>query len=105
MDSDRLHSFEEQAEVLVVHQLDLLAQLESQMRAVRKTLKQIENLRSAKHRVGRELTNGERRETLTTLSAELDDIDAELNTQHECCNEMQRCIQDMRQCLGSLRRS
>jgi hypothetical protein len=105
MDSDHLHSFEKQAEVLVVHQLDLLAQLENQMRAVRKTLTQIETLRGAKYRAGGELTNGERGDVLRTLSAQLTGIDSELQTQHESCVEMQRCIQEMRSSLGSFKHS
>ena len=79
-----------------MHQLDLLAQLENQMRAVRKTLTQIEKLR------GR---NIERGDVLKTLSAQLTGIDSELQTQHDSCVEMQRCIQEMRSSLGSFKHS
>ena len=94
-------AFERQAEVLVVHQLDLLAQLEKQIRAVHNTLKQIEKLRVAK--LGQELTDDQRGSALTTLASELAVIDKELETQHESCGDMQRCIEQMRQRLGELR--
>ena len=103
MDRDTQHAFEEQAEILVAHQLDLLAQLERQIRAVHLTLKQIEKLRRPQHRVGAELTNGQRGGVLTALAAELDMIDKELETQHESCADMQRSVNQMRQCLGELR--
>ena len=96
-------AFEEQAEVLVAHQLDLLAQLERQIRAVHLTLKQIEKLRRPEHRVGAELTNGQRRVVLAALASEVDVIDKALETQHESCADMQRCVHEMRQCLAELR--
>jgi hypothetical protein len=49
-----------EAEVLVAYQLDLLARIEHQLRSVHKTMRQIEKLRSSQHRVGPELSNGQR---------------------------------------------
>ena len=106
IDRDRAASvtaIEAEAEVLVVHQLDLLAQLEAQVRAVRHTMQSIERLRSAKHRVGPELTNGQRDEAMTTLASELALIDHELGVQHQSCDDMQRCIREMQARLVGLR--
>jgi phosphoglycerate-specific signal transduction histidine kinase len=95
-----LASLERDAEILVALQLDLVAQVECQLRAVRRTMRQIEQLRSAERRVGRELSNGEKATTLHHLTDELTAIDQELNTQHESCREMQSTVDKM---LGTLR--
>jgi hypothetical protein len=63
-----LRAFEGEAEVLVVYQLDLLAQLEAQLRAVQHTMRCIEKLRATNNRVGPELTNAGRGETLKILA-------------------------------------
>jgi chaperonin cofactor prefoldin len=97
--------FEGEAELLVAHQLDLIAQLERQLRAIHRTMRQIEKLRSATHRVGPALTNGEKHETLRRLSDELGLIDRELATQHESCVDMQTTIDEMRARLATLKRS
>jgi prefoldin subunit 5 len=93
-------SLERDAEILVALQLDLVAQLECQLRAVHRTMRKIEQLRSAKSRVGRELSSGEKATTLNHLTDELTAIDQELNTQHESCREMQSTVDKM---LGTLR--
>ena len=98
-----IKGFEEEAEVLAVHQIDLLAQLEAQLRAVRQTMLSIAKLRSQKFRVGPDLTNGQRMETLKTLSGELAAIDRELTVQHQSCDDMQRSIREMQARLASLR--
>ena len=100
-----ISAFESEAEVLVVHQLDLLAQLEAQLRAVHRTMRCIEKLRGGQYRVGRELTNGERSETLTTLASELAAIDQELHVQHQSCEDMQRSIREMQARLSAFRRT
>ncbi len=102
--TQEIKAFETDAEVLLVHQLDLLAQLEAQLRAVHHTMRCIERLRSAKYRVGSELSNGERRETLTTLADEVTAIDRELQTQHQSCEDMQGSIRKMQARLTALRR-
>ena len=60
--------------------------------------------RSAKHRVGRALTNGERGEAMAALASELAAIDRELEIQHQSCEDMQRCIREMQARLGGLKR-
>jgi hypothetical protein len=99
-----LESLELEAEILVAHQLDLLAQLERQLRAVHHTMRQIEQLRNGKHRLGRELSNGEKATTLNHLAGELTAIDQELNTQHESCLEMQSTVDKMRARLRAMKR-
>src|SRR5918994_3643505 len=102
MDRDDLAAFEREAEILVAHQLDLIAQLERQLRGIHRTMRHIERLRGAKHRQGPELPNGEKVETLRRLSVELSAIDTELGTQHESCLEMQATIGHMRSRLREL---
>jgi uncharacterized coiled-coil protein SlyX len=100
----QLEALETDAEVLVAHQLDLVAQLEKQLRAVHHTMRRIEQLRAAKRR--REgsvpLSNGARHNTLDHLSAELTSIDTELDTQHELCLEMQTTVEKMRARLRAM---
>jgi predicted nucleic acid-binding Zn-ribbon protein len=101
----RRAAFEAEAEVLAAHQLDLLSQLEAQLRAVHHTMRCIEKLRGAKHRVGPDVTNGQRADALNTLAAELAAIDKELNVQHQSCEDMQRSIREMQAQLSALRRT
>jgi hypothetical protein len=91
--------FEVDAEVLVAYQLDLVAQLECQLRAVHHTMRQIEQLRSGTRRVGPELPNGGKVKTLNHLTDELTAIDQELTRQHESCLEMLRTVGKMRDTL------
>jgi hypothetical protein len=92
-----LPRFEQEAEMLAVYQLDLLAQLERQLRAVHQTMRQIEKLRNPRHRRHpvRDISNGDRFSSLTTLSDELTSIDRELHTQHQSCQDMQHTIDHM----------
>src|SRR5947209_6410952 len=99
----QVRSFEPDAEKLVVYQLDLLAQLEQQLRAVHHTMRHIEKLRSVKHRVGPELSNGERGDELVTLSDEVAQLDVHFQSEHECCTEMQITIAHMQNLLADLR--
>jgi chaperonin cofactor prefoldin len=98
-----LKAFETQAEKLMVHQLDLVAQLEAQLRAVHHTMRAIEKMRAARYRVGRELSNGERGTTLEKLADEIQAIDAELQVQHQSCLDMQHSIREMQARLAALR--
>ena len=100
-----IKAFEAEAEKIVVHQLDLVAQLEAQLRAVHHTMRAIEKIRAARYRVGRELSNGERATTLTTLTVEVQAIDEELRVQHQSCLDMQRSIREMQALLTRLRKA
>jgi uncharacterized coiled-coil protein SlyX len=101
----QLEALETDAEVLVAHQLDLVAQLEKQLRAVHHTMRRIEQLRGLKRRRAGSvaLSNGARDNTLDHLSGELTSIDVELDTQHELCLEMQTTVEKMRARLRAMR--
>jgi len=99
----QIRRFEQDAENLVVYQLDLLAQLERQLRAVHHTMRHIEKLRNAKHRVGRELSNGQRGEELVSLSDEIAQLEVHFKSEHECCTDMQITIAHMQNLLADLR--
>jgi hypothetical protein len=101
----QVRRFEQNAEKLVVYQLDLLAQLERQLRAVHHTMRHIEKLRSTKDRVGPELSNVARGAELVNLSDEVAQLDVHFKVEHECCTEMQITIAQMQNLLAELRRS
>jgi hypothetical protein len=103
----QLEALETDAEVLVTHQLDLVAQLERQLRAVHHTMRRIEQLRGAKRRRAGSVTlsNEARDHTLEHLTGELASIDAELDPQHELCLEMQTSVDKMRARLRARRRA
>ena len=98
-----LKAFEDQAEVLFAHHLDLLAQIEAQLRAVHHTMRRIERLRGPKLRVGVELSNGERRTALGGLSQEITHLDAQLALERQCCAHMQETINQMQERLHHLK--
>jgi hypothetical protein len=101
--ASQIEAFEAEAELLVVHQLDLLAQIEAQLRTVHHTVRRIERLRTAQRRVGPELSNGQRETTLVGLSAELAALDKQLLEEHECCVLMQDTIKHMQKRLADLK--
>jgi uncharacterized coiled-coil protein SlyX len=98
-----IRDFEREAEVLVVHHLDLLAQMEAQLRAVHNTMRRIYGMRAREFREGPELTNGQRASTLTDLSIEMAAIDRNLQEEHECCGDMQQTINQMQAHLTRLK--
>jgi hypothetical protein len=99
----QIELLEQDAEMLAVYQLDLLAQLERQLRAVHLTMRHIEKLRSVKNRVGPELSNGRRESELTQLDVEVGALDAELAIQHGCCIDMHDTIAKMQARVTDLR--
>jgi DNA repair exonuclease SbcCD ATPase subunit len=101
--ASRLLAVESDAELLVAEQLDLLAQVEAQVRAVHHTMRRIEKLRGAKYRVGPDLSNGQRLDTLQGLLDELRTLDAHLRLQHECGREMQATVERMQDRLKDLK--
>jgi hypothetical protein len=94
-----LTTFEGEAELLVLHQLDLLAQGEAQVRVVHRSMRWIERLRGGKLPVGPALTNGERITALVGLSGELKDLDHQLVVEHHCCGMMQDIVRQMQKRL------
>ena len=102
---DATLTFDDEAEVLVAHQLDLLAQLEAQLRAVHHTMRCIAQLRSAKFRIGPALTDRQRARLLEGLSVEVGELDRQLNIERECCVYMQQTITQMQVRTANLRRT
>ena len=100
---DALKGFEQDAEALVVYQTDVIAQIESQLRAARETIRMVQRLRGVPHRNGPELTDNQREDTLESLAKEWRELDRQLDTQHECCLEIQNTIAKMRKRLGEMR--
>ena len=100
-----IRKFEEEAEVLVVYQLDLIAQIESALRAVRQTMRGIEKLRNVSNRVGRELSNSESKDVLESLRQELGVLDDQLLEQHQSTGEMQAIIEKMQTRLVAVKRA
>jgi hypothetical protein len=98
-----VQALEDSAERLAAEQLDLLAQLEQQLRAVRHTMTHIEKLRSARWRVGPELTIGERERVLLALSDAVASLDQQLVIEHGGCVEMQSIIGQMRARVADMR--
>jgi hypothetical protein len=96
--------FEADAELLFVQHLDLLAQLEAQLRAVHHTMRRIERLRGGSRRVGPELANGERETILSGLAKEVDELDHHIAVEHTCCLDLHTTIVDMQQRVGTLKR-
>ncbi len=54
---DAIKAFEQDAETLVVYQTDIIAQIESQLRAARQMIRLVQTLRGVPHRVGPEPTD------------------------------------------------
>ena len=67
-------------------------------------MRNIEKLRHAKkRRVGPELSNGERGDTLSHLDAELDALDTQVRTQRQLCSDMHQTINQMQRKLEEFR--
>jgi DNA-directed RNA polymerase subunit N (RpoN/RPB10) len=99
-----ISDFEDDAEVLFLQQLDLLSQLEAQLRAVHHTMRRIERLRGGSRRVGPELANGERETILVGLAKEIDELDTQIGIEQHCCREMHTTIVEMQQRVKTLKR-
>ena len=97
---------ESEAEVLAASQLDLLAQIEAQLRAVHHLMRRIEPLRARSAGQSSEaMTNGQRADTLTGLSGDLEAIEHQLSVQLRCCQDMQATIAHMRLRLPALKKA
>jgi hypothetical protein len=66
-------------------------------------MRHIEKLRTARDRVGPELSNGQRGNTLKSLSDEIAQLEVHFQSEHECCTEMQTTIAQMQSLLKQLR--
>lgn len=95
---------EGEAEVLAAHQLDLVAQIEAQLRAVRSLMVRINRLRP--HQPGElkiPLPDGHHAPTLEGLRGELAAIEQQLGTQQESCTAMHATIARMQRHLPALK--
>lgn len=95
---------EDLADWLAVEQLDLLAQVEAQLRAVHHTLRSIEKLRGGKHHVGPQLSNGERSSVLGGLATEVAELDEQITAQAGCCHAMLATVQKMQKQMDEMKR-
>ena len=100
----RVALLEDDAEMLAVCQLDLLAQVEQQLRAIHSTMRHIEKLRRPEHRVGPELSDASRTTTLASLDSDIAAVEAQLGLESACCTDMHLTIEKMRHCVTTLRR-
>jgi hypothetical protein len=98
-----IRAFDDEAELLAVYQLDLLAQIEAQLRAAHYAMRRIESLRRAHHRGGPELSNGQRQTALIGLSDEVARLDEQLSDGHDCCGVIQGAIKRMQSRLADLK--
>ena len=103
--AEEKRELEEMAEWLALEQLDLLAQVEAQLRAVHHTMRGIEKLRGAKKRIGPELSNGERGSVLQGLADEMAHLDEQLTTQAVCCHAMLATVMKMQKRVEAIKRS
>ena len=99
-----IEEFEDDAEVLFVQHLDLLAQLEMQLRAVHHTMRAIERLRGGSRRVGPELANGERENIVLGLAREIDELDRQIAIEQHCSRAMHTTISILQQRVATLKR-
>jgi hypothetical protein len=99
-----IQNFEDDAEVLFVQHLDLLAQLEMQLRAVHHTMRAIERLRGGSRRVGPELANGERENIVLGLGREIEELDRQIGIEQHCCDGMHTTISVLQQGVATLKR-
>ena len=100
VDEETRIKLETEAEILAVCQLDLLAQVEAQVRAVHHLMRRLGQLRARRPGQGHAaMTNGERSEVMVGLSDELTAIEVQMSVQQECCDDMQETIARMRERL------
>ncbi len=93
---------EREAELLVLQQLDLLVQLEGQVRVVERMKSHLEKLRGAKYRIGPRPAREERQAALARLIDELGELDRQGLLQHQCCLDMRRAVGTMLTSLVTL---
>ncbi len=106
---DRALEFEvflQDAEMLAVSHLDLLAQLERQLRAVHQTMRYIDKLRNLKRRVEPAAPSSpeESQAAATRLDEDIEALDSHLHVEHSCCSHMRDTIIKMQSRVADLRR-
>jgi hypothetical protein len=105
IDDETRRNLENEAEMLVVYQLDLLAQVEAQVRAVHHLMRRLNQLRTRNPgQAGVALSNGERSDTMAGLAGEMEAIEKQLSVQQNCCDDMQTTIARMQERLPVLKK-
>jgi chromosome condensin MukBEF ATPase and DNA-binding subunit MukB len=97
-------AFERDTEMLAACQLDLLAQLERQLRAVHHAMQHIDKLRNFAHRAEPALTVEARHSMLTRVDEAIEALDSQLQVEHSCCSHMRDTIIKMQARVADLRR-
>jgi hypothetical protein len=82
-----LESFARDADLLVMYDLDLLAQIEAQRRAVQHTIDRIQPLRGHGEVL---LSDEQARGALAALAADLTALESQLLLEVTCCRKMTR---------------
>jgi hypothetical protein len=106
---DRALEFEvflQDAEMLAVSHLDLLGQLERQLRAVHQTMRHIDKLRNLKRRVepAAPPSPDQSQTAPTSLDEDIEALDSHLHVEHSCCSHMRDTIIKMQSRVADLRR-
>jgi hypothetical protein len=106
---DRALEFEvflQDAEMLAVSHLVLLAQLERQLRAVHQTMRYVDKLRHLKRRVEPPTppSPDQSQTTPTSLDEDIEALDSHLHVEHSCCSRMRDTIIKMQSRVADLRR-
>jgi hypothetical protein len=107
---DRALEFEvflQDAEMLAISHLDLLAQLERQLRAVHQTMRHIDKLRHLKRRVEpatAPVAPDQLQLAPTSLDEDIETLESHLHIEHSCCSHMRDTIIKMQCRVADLRR-
>jgi uncharacterized coiled-coil protein SlyX len=95
---------DEMADWLAGQQLDLLAQVDAQLRAVHRVLRRIEKVRAARHAEGPLPPSEDRRgKGVKALSGEIAELDVHLASQADCCREMMATIEGMQSRIADVK--
>jgi hypothetical protein len=106
---DRAMEFEvflQDAEMLAISHLDLLAQLERQLRAVHQTMRQIDKLRNLKRRIepAAPVALDQVQPAQASLDEDIEALESHLHVEHSCCSHMRDTIIKMQCRVADLRR-
>jgi hypothetical protein len=106
---DRALEFEvflQDAEMLAISHLDLLAQLERQLRAVHQTMRHIDKLRHLKRRVEPAAPGAadQLHVAPTSLDEDIEALESHLHVEHSCCSHMRDTIIKMQCRVADLRK-
>jgi hypothetical protein len=92
--------------MLAISHLDLLAQLERQLRAVHQTMRHIDKLRHLKRRVepAAPVAADQLHVAPTSLDEDIEALESHLHVEHSCCSHMRDTIIKMQCRVADLRK-